>query len=215
VRALLGDRVLRYAVGAESVVYLCVGAVTEQLAVCLGQSGSDPGVGAFGVGTGIGWILVTLSLASVRGTIPMTRVLVWGAAATAPVGAGAVLLIHYGGWLPAAVAGLIVSVHQFVYSIGPVQLCQQRAESSFRGRVLAMRRLATSTGQLVSLTAGALVAELVGMAPVVLVSGLLGTLLAVPLARRAQHAEATPEPLPEPLPESSPEPPPALSGSRA
>ncbi|WP_051966950.1 MFS transporter [Kitasatospora mediocidica] len=191
VRALVGDPVLRYAVAAESTIYLFVGAVTEQLAICLGQTGSDGAVGAFGVGTGIGWIAVTLALARSRSFTSMPRLLLWGTLAAAPVSICAVLLVQVGAWLPAAAAaGLIVSVHQFLYSIGPVQLCQQRAENSFRGRVMAMRRMATSTSQLVSLAGGALFAEVFGMASVVLVSGILATALAVPLARMAQRAES-------------------------
>ncbi|MET8295932.1 MFS transporter [Streptomyces sp. NPDC005180] len=210
-RALWGDRVVRYAVAAESVMYLCVGAATEQLAIWLGQvhaASAGPLIGAFGVGCGLGWLAVTVVLGRARESLAPTRMLWWSALAAAPVSVAAVFLVRGAtGVLPAAAAGLLVSVHQFLYGLGPVMVCQQRAASSHRGRVLAFRRMATTLSQLTSLAVGALLAGQLGLGPVLLVSGVLATVTTVPLARlahRTERAEQAVAAAPHPLPAAAP-----------
>ncbi|MFI1154425.1 MFS transporter [Streptomyces sp. NPDC020817] len=192
-RALWGDRIVRYAVAAESVMYLCVGAATEQLAIWLGQvhaASAERLIGAFGVGCGLGWLAVTVVLGRARETVAPTRMLWWSALAAAPVSAAAVFLLRGGtGVLPAAAAGLLVSVHQFLYGLGPVLVCQQRAANSHRGRVLAFRRMATTLSQLASLAAGALLAGWLDMGSVLLLCGGLATVTTMPLARLAYRTE--------------------------
>ncbi|MFH9089297.1 MFS transporter [Streptomyces sp. NPDC017673] len=183
VRAVREDTVLRDALIAEAAVYLFFGAVTEQLAVHLGQHHPGSLVGVFGVGTGLGWIAVTALTARARDTLSPARLLWWSSLACAPVGLAAVWLVGHALWPAVALAGIVISVHQFAYGIGPVLLCQLRAPNAVRGRVMAFRRMLTTSAQLVALTAGALLAS---RTPVtVAVCGVLAAVAAAPFAHRA------------------------------
>ncbi|MEV6957356.1 MFS transporter [Streptomyces sp. NPDC051183] len=207
-RALWGDRVVRYAVAAECAMYLCVGAATEELAIWLGQVQAETAermIGAFGVGSGLGWLAVTVVLGRARESVAPTRMVWWSALAAAPVSAAAVLLLSGAtGVVLAALAGLLISVHQFLYGIGPVMLCQQRAAPSHRGRVLAFRRTATTLSQLLSLAAGALLAGHFDLGSVIIASGLLATATTLPLAQKAKQTQPPTPPPGHPAPQPPP-----------
>ncbi|WP_329566402.1 MFS transporter [Kitasatospora sp. NBC_01266] len=201
VSALLSDPVLRFAVLSEGTIYLLFGAVTELLALDLARRGGAHSAGMFGMGGGIGWIAVTLVLSRLRRTVSSTALLLAGAASALPV-AGLVVLLtgHPAVALCAALAGLLVSVHSFVYGLGPVLLCQQRPADGVRGRVLATRRTWNALWQLVAFAVGAGLSERWSSSTVILLGGLAATAAAVPTALLAYRAEAAARPAGHPAP---------------
>jgi DHA3 family macrolide efflux protein-like MFS transporter len=183
-QALLGDRVLRTAVMAESALFLFLGALPQFAVLFVGQGGRTAEAGLFSSGMGAGWLLMSASVARRRRNLEPTVMLAIGAVGALPVGVAVALCAQAAApWV--FFAGLLTGAHNLLFAMAPTLLCQRRAEPAVLGRVIAFRRSFVVAAQCVSLALATALSPLLGFGIVLAGAGAAATAAALPVAWRA------------------------------
>ncbi|MEU7903538.1 MFS transporter [Actinoplanes sp. NPDC049118] len=195
-RALRADPVLRASVAAEAPWYLCFGAATQLVLMHLGAAGLAHAPGLFGLGAGLGSLLMTAVLARIRRDLSAAHLLMAAVLATAPVALVVAWLAGDGGTACAVLAGLLLGVQSYALGIGTTLHCQRRPAPDYRGRVTALRRTSNAVWQVAGIAAAAVVTQWVPALALVAFGGVLATVTAAPAAWRALRSSGVPVPEP-------------------